>query len=273
MNIGELKIANVTIVDGYKAGYSQGETDGYSKGEADGYIKGEAESYPKGYEDGYEKGEIEGVEVGREAERSEFWDKLTQNNTRIKYNYPFVEWTDEMYKPPYTLKPHSANQMYCRTRMVEGVYNNPPDLSQCRFADQMFFDNTTITKIPLLDLHYLYNTPVQMLSGPIQWIEGVILNDAATLGGMFNFATLKHVIFLFEAKKNITLAKCVDLDKESIDSVMDSLSTTTEGLSVTFSIKAVNKAYETSEGANDGSTSEEWKSKVEAKPNWTIAYA
>jgi hypothetical protein len=36
-------------------------------------------------------------------------------------------------------------------------------------------------------------------------------------------------------------------------------------LTAKFSLKAVNKAFETSEGANDGSTSEEWFTLTESK--------
>jgi hypothetical protein len=37
-------------------------------------------------------------------------------------------------------------------------------------------------------------------------------------------------------------------------------------------LRAVNKAFETSEGANDGKTSTEWETLIGTKTNWTIAY-
>jgi hypothetical protein len=63
------------------------------------------------------------------------------------------------------------------------------------------------------------------------------------------------------------------LTKESIISVIDHLSTTATNVTATFSLEAVNKAFETSEGANDGSTSSEWITLIGTKSNWTIALA
>ena len=40
---------------------------------------------------------------------------------------------------------------------------------------------------------------------------------------------------------------------------------------VTFSQTAVNKAFETNEGANDGSTSTAWRELIATRPNWTFA--
>ena len=63
------------------------------------------------------------------------------------------------------------------------------------------------------------------------------------------------------------------LNRASITSVINALSTTTTGLTVTLSKTAVNKAFETSEGAADGSTSAEWLALVATRSNWTIALA
>ena len=54
---------------------------------------------------------------------------------------------------------------------------------------------------------------------------------------------------------------------------MTKLTDTASGKTITFSKTAVNKAFETSAGANDGSTSAEWLALVGTKPNWTISLA
>lgn len=61
------------------------------------------------------------------------------------------------------------------------------------------------------------------------------------------------------------------LSKPSITSIINCLSTTTSGLTVTLSKTAVNNAFETSEGVADGSTSQEWLNLVATKTNWTIS--
>jgi hypothetical protein len=63
------------------------------------------------------------------------------------------------------------------------------------------------------------------------------------------------------------------LSHDSHVSIFNALSTATTGLTVTFSRTAVNKAFETSEGANDGTTSAEWLALVAAHNNWTISLA
>lgn len=60
------------------------------------------------------------------------------------------------------------------------------------------------------------------------------------------------------------------LDKASTTSVISALSDTATAQTLTLSLSAVNTAFETSEGAADGSTSEEWLALAETKPNWLI---
>ena len=57
------------------------------------------------------------------------------------------------------------------------------------------------------------------------------------------------------------------LNKESITSVINRLSSGANGLTVTLSLTAVNNAFE---GGRDGT---EWQTLIATKPNWTIAYA
>jgi hypothetical protein len=73
------------------------------------------------------------------------------------------------------------------------------------------------------------------------------------------------------AQNGLNLQWSTKLDKESHVKLVNTLSSTTSGLSVTVSQTAVNKAFETSEGANDGSTSQEWLNLIATKPNWTIS--
>lgn len=65
--------------------------------------------------------------------------------------------------------------------------------------------------------------------------------------------------------------KSPNLNKASITNIINILSTTTSGLSCVIAKAAVNKAFETSEDANDGTTSAEWQTLVNSKPNWTIS--
>lgn len=60
------------------------------------------------------------------------------------------------------------------------------------------------------------------------------------------------------------------LDRASIENIFDKLSTSTSGLTVTISEKAVKRAFETSEGANDGDASVDWANVRDSRMNWKI---
>ena len=95
-------------------------------------------------------------------------------------------------------------------------------------------------------------------------------------------SALTEIRFAGEIGKDISLLSSTKLTKDSICSTIEHLAspeTEITGKTLTLSIKAVNKAFETSEGANDGSTSAEWielagekdnEEKPGIRPNWTI---
>ena len=263
-SLGELKLANMTVNGG---GYERGYEAGYEKGETDGYAKGEAE----------------GIEVGRNAEWSDMWDSIQENGNRTNYRYMFYSpsWNDVTFKPKYPIRPSGNNSaaqyMFREAKIVDGAYTDLLDFSACQSLEG-FSTNSTIRKFKVLDTRL-----VQGGYGYFQAFNDVYLEyidefyptqqkyalDAA-------FSTCKklyHIKFCSEIMVGGLKLVCPTLDKESLDSVMYWLSTTTEGLSVTLPLTAVNREYETSEGANDGVTSEEWTSKVNARSNWTIQYA
>lgn len=64
----------------------------------------------------------------------------------------------------------------------------------------------------------------------------------------------------------------ISLSKASIESIISAI-ITTKAITVTLSKTAVDKAFETIEGANDGSTSTEWTALVDTRPLSTIALA
>jgi hypothetical protein len=61
------------------------------------------------------------------------------------------------------------------------------------------------------------------------------------------------------------------LNKESITSLINALSSTSTSRTATLKKTAVNSAFETAEGLKDGSTSQEWLELIGTKSNWTIS--
>lgn len=82
---------------------------------------------------------------------------------------------------------------------------------------------------------------------------------------------LREVHFKGTLSQSIRMRYSSNLSKDSINSLMACLSAEATGKTITLSQTAVNTAFETSEGAADGSTSAEWLALVEAHSNWTIS--
>ena len=74
--------------------------------------------------------------------------------------------------------------------------------------------------------------------------------------------------------KAIDFSPCAKLNRASIESIIGALSEATSGLEARLSKAAVNKAFETSEGANDGVSSAAWYTlggDGRDKSNWVIS--
>ena len=225
-------------------------------------------------------------EAGKQAEYDNFWDTYQQKGNRTNYGYAFRghDWTDDIFNPKYDLiltTAYSGAQMFHSsgiTRLAsklkeKGLRFDTSALSSTG-ALQMF-QESSIKDVPELDLRKCTNIGYIFGSGAkVETIEKFIISEQANtgLGTAFGQASkLKHIIFDgVLATTGMNLKDSTLLDKESIISLINILSTTTSGLAVTLSLTAVNKAFETSENANDGSSSVEWQTLVNTKKNWTI---
>lgn len=108
----------------------------------------------------------------------------------------------------------------------------------------------------------------------LESIEGDPLDFSSAIYGGTSFATstpvLKEIRFTGVIIQSMELTSTV-LSKDSIVSMMICLSAEVIGKTLTLSKEAVDKAFETSPGAADGSDSAEWQNLVASKPNWTIS--
>lgn len=89
---------------------------------------------------------------------------------------------------------------------------------------------------------------------------------------MFNYCqALKEVRFKGVVKVDLQLKESEKLSKTSIESIISCLLPDASGKTLTLSKVAVDAVFETSEGADDGSSSAEWLALVAAHSNWTIS--
>ena len=255
-SLGELKLSNITVNGGgYERGYEAGYGNGYEKGKIDGYG--------------------EGVEVGRNAEWSDMWNSIQKNGSLQDYSEMFScpSFNDVTFKPKHLIQPTAARYMFSTAQIVDGAYTDLIDFSMCRSLESMAY-NSTIRKLKVVDSRQVQPSYgyFRAFGDSLEYIEEFYptIKNYNLSQPFSDCKKLYHIKFCSEIIVDGLKLVCPNLDKESLDSVMYWLSNTTEGFSVTLPLAAVNKAFETSEGAKDGSTSAEWLALVAIKPNWTI---
>jgi hypothetical protein len=192
--------------------------------------------------------------AGKQAEYDAFWDGMQNNGNRTEYANAFnnVGWTDITFKPKYDFVcVGNIYAMFAYSRFTE--LNKSLDISKATNTGSLFYYSTylkTVHRLVIAETTDLQTTTfAYCLSLENLSVEGTI--------GQNNFNTQWST----------------KLTKASITSIVNALSTTTTGLTVTLSATAVNNAFATSEGIADGSTSGEWLALVATKSNWTIALA
>lgn len=262
-----------------------GSTEKIAWDESTGFTDSIIDVHHAGYALGFREGKNAGVYIGREegkqAEYDAHWDnilrepKATGNGAAL---FSGSGWNNDSFNPP------------CKIDFVKNAYNMfyySGNISKDKIERYIDFTKMTttfasfayskVTNLPIIDarnaknINNLFNSASYLVS-----VDGLILNDNGNQSANNSFIaceSLVHIIVYGVIGQNGFDTRYSPLDKESIISFVNALSTTTTGLTVTFSKAAVDKAFETSDGANDGSTSPEWLALVATRSNWTIALA
>lgn len=105
-------------------------------------------------------------------------------------------------------------------------------------------------------------------------IDGTPIDFSAATnltGALSYLPELRELRFQGSIKADLSISSSKLLSKSSIQSLLPCLSGTVSGKTLTLSLQAVDAAFETAEGAADGSSSAEWTALVDSKPNWTIS--
>lgn len=230
-----------------------------------------------GHEAGYTEGEAAGLADGAEAERVRFMNEYTNNNTRTDFSYAYygTGWNDDTFYLPYVIKPQRANYMFEGSRITKPEEIKKVDFSGCIAFVRVFADSK-VTELGVIDA----SNSVSGFDGLNQTfamcyllvkIEKLIFpKTTQSLYGFIECKSLVDITCEGTAYQSINF-QWSPLNKPSIISVFSCLDNTVTGQTATFKQTAVDNAFETSEGAADGSTSEEWLTLVESKRNWTVS--
>ena len=219
-------------------------------------------------------------EAGRKAEYDAFWDGQLEGTTSSLVGYFSGRgWNAKTFKPNQSLhcSGNIINMFYCN-----GYNGDLVDIFESRGLEITFknivsansaFNNTFFTRVPVIE----FASGVSIASTfsnsyDLETIDGIVIDQTNTFSNAFTLCLkLMNITIMGTIGNNGFNVTWSPLSKLSLISIINALSTTTTGLTVTLRLSAVNTAFETSPGAADGSTSDEWLALAATKPNWTIS--
>lgn len=230
-------------------------------------------------------------DAGKHKEWSDFWDAFQLNGTRNAYTMAFGRgnFSIDTFYPKYsiTLSGDASQAFY--NFLGQRVSANEPKWSlKDRFEHcGVSFDTSKataltqcfswchFTELPTIDFTGLTSNANQVFAYMrfLVSIEKLITKESVAYASTFlECIKLEHIIIEGTIGTDINMAQC-PLTKASITNVINALSTTSTGKIATFKKSAVDTAFETSKGASNGSTSEEWLALIATRKNWTISLA
>ena len=243
------------------------------------------EVYDAGYTAGQQAGGggdyDAGYNAGREMGRGDMWDMLQQYGKRRNYTRGFYGWCSEYFNPKYPLQPTALEYAFSYFAEIDAV---TPDLRginldtskctsfnyMCNYGRMSAFGTIDTTGATTINNIFYNATELHTIEKLVLKADGSQTYDATNV--FRNCSKLVNLEVVGKFGKSLSLGYSPKLSKDSIYSVFNALLGTASGQTLTLSPSAVNKAFETSEGALDGRNSAEWQELIATKTNWTIAF-
>jgi hypothetical protein len=231
------------------------------------------------YEAGVEVGKAQGG--GGDSHYDTFWDNYQTNGNRTSYNYAFAGegWNNITFKPKYPIVVVGASTNIfdtCALSDFDFVENGVVlDTSGATSLIYTFRECLGIKRIGTIDCKNCKDLNRTFYNCKTETIDKFIVHENLTYSNTFDYTnrlvniTIEGVI----GKNGFKLTSSV-LSKASITSIINALSTTTSGLTVTLSKTAINTAF----GINVDDTStwpegSEYYTLRHSKDNWTFSYS
>lgn len=234
------------------------------------------------FDEVFEAGKVKGKEEYSEA----WWDRyLKYANLNSNTLFSGSGWDKNTLMPRNrTIKPKQAPAMFQNFLALSGYgdafdlvehlkeLNTIIDFSECTSMNNLF-NWACFTRIGVIDFSSTNASSSAFANSKIGIIDKIIVHENLSFSSTFlNLSATTHMIVEGVIGKNgFDVQWMTNLDKESLTSIINCLSDNTSGLAVTLSLDAVNSAFETSQGANDGSASQEWAELTGRKTNWSIS--
>lgn len=235
-----------------------------------------AENEQRVYDSGIEKG----FGQGKKSEYDRFWDAYQQNGTRTNYENAFAGfgWNETTFMPKHPITASTSTYMMFRYCAFNGdlaahLQNLNCSLSTTGCANfQYAFYGSRFTRIGEVDLqNALYLQSAFGACTLLETIDKIVsaentAYDASTFAGC---KALKNVTIEGTIGRSLSMRDCENLSLDSILSIINALSSTTSGLTLTLNGNAVMTALNIGEWP-DGTA--EWLAITEDKQNWSYVF-
>lgn len=221
-----------------------------------------------------ETGMAANIEEVFDAGVDAMWDIIQNKGARTDYGSAFSSWASEGYiRPKYKVCPTAGNSMFASNRTLKKIESDYFDLSLLTNVTYLCNACSNLEEIEDIGFNFTSYSRTFRHCNSLKKITVIRSSESTTFTMAFeNCEKLEDItIDGVIAQGDFDIHWSTLLSKDSITSIINALSPTTTGLTVILSLTAVNNAFETSEGAADGSTSEEWTSLAGTKSNWTIS--
>ena len=221
---------------------------------------------------------------GMQTEWNRFWDIFQDYGKRTNYENVFrlVCWNDKNFKPKYDLIPTAGSQMFANfggnAATSEGVsYDIAQLLDDCNvkldtsnntnFTNFFYYSN--VGRVPEINVTGATTTLTGIfgLCRKLKKIDKFVLKEDGSnaFNNTFQQCTSLTDIIIEGTIGNNFDIKESPLNKASIESVINALSSTITGKTVALNKTAVQNAFGT-----DYDSSTEWTTLKNSKSNWTI---
>ena len=222
--------------------------------------------------------EQEVYNAGKTKMNKSMMDAIVNKGENADFRYAFYGnlWNDSLFMPSSKISPKVFNYAFRDNKVEYGAYTDKLDFSSC-ISLLNAFRASTIRKLKVVDARKVQQGQSGMVNTfyecrQLESIDEFYPPAGSTKAEFSNTflgcTSLSHIIFKSEISQGgLNLKDSTLLDKESLESIIERLSTATTGITVTLSLTAVNNAFE---GGRDGA---EWQALIATKSNWTMAYA
>lgn len=218
-------------------------------------------------------------EAGRKSQYDELWDAYQPTTTLSPYQFSSNSWNDKNFYPKRdmiaTANIYGAFYAIGVTDLVKRLNDCGVkiDTSKATRFGSLFayaYEVTTIPKISTISAPQFAQEFLECLK--LKTIECLEVHENLTYNNVFvqcnelENLTIEGTI----GQNGLNLQWSTKLSKSSWISIINALSSTATGKSITGSLESVKRAFETSAGAMDGDASAEWLNLIASKSNWTI---